>query len=107
MLRLLRLHAAHATELPFVWGNLGAVARDPMFVLGGRKLGAAVSERVRARWTNFAKHGTPTGLAGGPEWRPYDADARATLVVDKQDRVVDDLDAPVRRAWGDDVLSFL
>ncbi|GAB3225854.1 carboxylesterase/lipase family protein [Mycolicibacterium hippocampi] len=107
MLRLLRLHAAHATELPFVWGNLGAVRRDPMFALGGRKVGEAVSQRMRARWTGFATHGEPRGPAGEPAWRPYGADDRATLVIDKQDSVVDDLDADVRRAWGDDVLSFL
>lgn len=107
MLRILRLHAAHATELPFVWGNLGAVPRDPMFALGGRKLGAAVSERVRSRWANFAASGDPRGPIGEPVWRPYEADNRATLVIDKQDSVVDDLDADVRRAWGDDVLSFL
>ncbi len=107
MLRLLRLHAAHATELPFVWGNLGAVRRDPMFALGGRNSGAAVSQRVRSRWTNFATHGDPCGLDGEPTWRPYGADDRATLVIDAQDSVVDDLDAEVRRAWGDDVLSFL
>ncbi|MCV7151997.1 carboxylesterase/lipase family protein [Mycolicibacterium pyrenivorans] len=107
MLRLLRLHAAHATELPFVWGNLGAVRKDPMFALGGRKVGAAVSQRVRTRWTSFAAHGEPRGQAGEPTWRPYGADDRATMVIDKQDSVVDDLDADVRRAWGDDVLSFL
>lgn len=107
MLRILRLHAAHATELPFVWGNLGAVPKDPMFALGGRKVGEAVSRRVRARWTNFAAQGEPTGLDGEPEWGRYDTQDRATLVIDKQDSVVDDLDADVRRAWGDDVLSFL
>jgi len=107
MLRVLRLHAAHATELPFVWGNLGAIPRDPMFALGGRKLGAAVSQRVRSRWTNFAKRGDPAGLSGEPTWRPYDAEDRPTLVIDKKDSVVDDIDAEVRRAWGDEVLSFL
>jgi len=56
---------------------------------------------------SFAAHGAPTGPAGEPVWRPYGADDRATLVIDKQDTVVDDLDADVRRAWGDDVLSFL
>jgi para-nitrobenzyl esterase len=107
MLRVLRLHAAHATELPFVWGNLGAVRKDPMFALGGRRVGEAVSQRVRARWTNFATNNQPSAPGGEPQWRPYAADDRATLVIDQQDTVVDDLDAHVRRAWGDDVLSFL
>jgi para-nitrobenzyl esterase len=107
MLRAIRLHAAHATELPYVWGNLVAGRKDPTFALGGLKAGKAVSERLRTRWTNFARHGDPSGLPGEPGWRPYDADDRATLVIDKQERVVDDLDSQVRRAWGDDVLSFL
>ncbi|MBX7435295.1 carboxylesterase/lipase family protein [Mycobacterium sp. Y57] len=106
VLRLMRLHAAHATELPYVWGNLVAGRKDPTFALGGRKAGQAVSERLRTRWVNFAAHGTPTGGAGDPEWHPYDAERRPTLVIDKEDSVVDDLDAEVRRAWGDDVLSF-
>ncbi|KWX56616.1 carboxylesterase/lipase family protein [Mycobacterium sp. NAZ190054] len=107
LLRLVRLHAAHATELPFVWGNLMAGRKDPTFALGGRKAGTAVSERMRARWVNFAATGKPDAPGGAPAWRPYGADDRATLVIDKQDTVVDDLDAGVRRAWGDDVLSFL
>lgn len=106
LLRLVRLHAAHATELPYVWGNLGGGRKDPTFALGGLKTGRAVSERMRARWTNFAKTGQPDGPAGEPRWRRYDTDGRPTLVIDRQDSVVDDLDAQVRRAWGDDVLSF-
>ncbi|MDG4666945.1 carboxylesterase/lipase family protein [Mycobacterium sp. 236(2023)] len=107
LLRAVRLHAAHATELPFVWGNLGSGRKDPTFALGGRKAGTAVSKRMQTRWVNFARHGEPSGPAGEPQWRPYGADDRPTLVIDKQDSVVDDLDADVRRAWGDDVLSFL
>lgn len=107
LLRLVRLHAAHATELPYVWGNLGAGRKDPTFALGGRKEGTAVSERMRARWVNFAANGTPDAPGDEQSWRPYTAQDRATLVIDTQDTVVDDLDAHVRRAWGDDVLSFL
>ncbi|MGE2835873.1 carboxylesterase/lipase family protein [Mycobacterium sp. SMC-4] len=106
LLRAVRLHAAHATELPYVWGNLKAGRKDPTFALGGLKAGKEVSRRLRARWTAFARTGEPAGPTGEPQWRPYDADDRPTLVIDKCDRVVDDLDAPVRRAWGDDVLSF-
>ena len=66
-----------------------------------------MSERMRSRWVNFARHGEPSGSAGDPEWPAYVPDDRATLVIDKQDSVIDDLDADVRSAWGDDVLSFL
>jgi para-nitrobenzyl esterase len=106
MLRLLRLGAAHATELPYVWGNLVAGPRDPTFKLGGLKAGKALSDRVRARWLKFAADGDPSGPLGEPLWRPYRADDRATLLIDKQDRVVDDLDRDVRTTWGNEVLSF-
>ena len=106
MLKMLRLGGAHATELPYVWGNLKAGPKDPTFALGGLKAGAEVSTRMRSRWLNFAAHGEPRGPAGQPEWRPYSAPDRATLVIDKADAVVDDLDGPIRTAWGDDVLSF-
>jgi para-nitrobenzyl esterase len=106
MLRLLRLGAAHATELPYVWGNLVAGPKDPTFKLGGLKAGTALSARIRARWLNFAATGEPTGLPGEPRWRKYCGADRATLLLDKRDAVVDDPDLLLREAWGDDVLSF-
>ena len=77
MLKLLRIAAAHATELPFVWGNLVTGPKDPTFKLGGLKTGAAVSERIRARWLNFAIQAKPAGLPGEPEWPPYQESDRA------------------------------
>lgn len=106
MLRLLRLGAAHATELPYVWGNLVAGPKDPTFRLGGLRSGTAVSQRIRTRWLNFAARGEPIGAPGEPRWRPYRDDDRATLLIDKSDTVVDDADRSQRAAWGDDVLSF-
>jgi para-nitrobenzyl esterase len=35
MLKLLRIAAAHATELPFVWGNLVTGPKDPTFSWAG------------------------------------------------------------------------
>lgn len=102
MLRLLGLGAAHATELPYVWGNLVAGPKDPTFKLGGLKAGRAVSARMRRRWLNFAVDGSPDD----PRWRPYRAGDRATLIIDTVDEVVDDLDRDLRLAWGDQVLSF-
>ncbi|MGO4446761.1 carboxylesterase/lipase family protein [Mycobacterium sp. 2YAF39] len=106
MLRMLRLGAAHATELPYVWGNLVAGPKDPTFKLGGLKAGKAVSARLRARWLNFAVDAAPSALAGDPKWRPYRKEDRATLVIGAADQVVDDLDRDLRLAWGDEVLSF-
>jgi para-nitrobenzyl esterase len=106
MLRLLRLGGAHATELPFVWGNLVAGPKDPTFRLGGMKTGKVVSARIQARWRNFATQGKPLGLDGEPEWLPYQEADRACLVIDRQDTVVNDVDLHIRSAWGSEVLSF-
>jgi para-nitrobenzyl esterase len=103
--KLLLVSAAHATELPYVWGNLGA-PRDPTLKLGGAKTAKAVSKRVRTRWINFATHGKPAGPAGEPNWAPYRRADRACLIIDKRDRVVRNLDAHIRAAWGSKVVSF-
>jgi para-nitrobenzyl esterase len=105
VLRLIRLGAAHATELPYVWGNLTMGPKDPTFKLGGLAAGSALSERMRARWTRFAVDGVPDA-PGAPHWPAYRDGQRATLLVDKADRVVDDVDRAVRQAWGTEVLSF-
>ena len=105
MLKLLLIRAAHATELPYVWGNLGA-PKDPTLKLGGAKTAKAVSKRMRTRWINFAARFTPAGPAGEPEWRPYrDAD-RACLLIDGRDTVVDDIDAHIEATWGSEMVSF-
>jgi para-nitrobenzyl esterase len=104
--KLIRLGAAHATELIYVWGNLVSGTRDVTFKLGGLKTGEALSHRMRTRWTNFAATAAPTGPEGEPHWAPYTTDGRATLVIDREDELVGDLDRHVRLAWGDQVLSF-
>ncbi|BAJ75459.1 carboxylesterase type B [Microbacterium testaceum StLB037] len=98
-LRLVRLGATHGSELVYVWGNLDGGPKDLTFRLGGRRTGEELSRRMQERWSAFA-HG------GDPGWPEYSSDSRATLVIDRHDRVVDDLDADLRRAWGDEVLSF-
>ncbi|HET7073832.1 MAG TPA: carboxylesterase/lipase family protein [Mycobacterium sp.] len=103
--KLLLTGPAHATELPYVWGNLGA-PRDPTLKLGGAKTAKAVSKRVRTRWVNFAAQGKPAGPAGEPDWAPYRGVDRASLIIDKRDRVVRDVDGHIRAAWGSEVVSF-
>jgi para-nitrobenzyl esterase len=105
LLKLLMVGAAHATELPFVWGNLGA-PKDPTLKLGGTKAAKAVSKRVRTRWINFAAHATPAGPAGAPEWTPYAQTDRSCLVIGRSDAVAHDIDADIRAAWGSDMVSF-
>jgi para-nitrobenzyl esterase len=105
LLKLLLVNAAHATELPYVWGNLGG-PKDPTLKLGGAKTAEAVSARVRTRWINFAVRANPEGPPGEPGWEPYRAGDRACLIIDKRDSVVRDVDADIRAAWGSEMVSF-
>ncbi|MDR6971314.1 carboxylesterase/lipase family protein [Leifsonia shinshuensis] len=101
LLRLSGIGAAHATDLPYVWGEFGGLPRDPSFWLGGRRSADEVSRRMRARWASFAHGGAP-----GEGWPPYDAEQRATLLIDSEERVVPDLDGALRAGWGEQILSF-
>jgi para-nitrobenzyl esterase len=105
LLKLLLVRAAHATELPYVWGNLGG-PKDPTLRLGGAKTAKAVSGRVRTRWINFATQAKPAGPAGEPDWTPYQGTDRACLIIDRRDAIVHDVDAHIRAAWGSEVVSF-
>ena len=105
LMKLLLVGAAHATELPYVWGTLGA-PKDVTLKLGGTKTAVAVSKRIRTRWVNFATHAKPIGAPGEPEWTPYQEADRACLIIDRTDRVVHDADDRIRQAWGSDAVHF-
>jgi para-nitrobenzyl esterase len=105
LLKLFLVRAAHATELPYVWGNLGG-PKDPSLKLGGGKTARAISRRVRTRWITFAAQGKPQGPAGEPDWTAYQQADRACLIIDRHDDVVHDLDARIQTAWGAEVVSF-
>jgi len=105
IMKLLLVGAAHATELPYVWGTLGA-PKDVTLKLGGAKPAKALSKRIRTRWTNFAATAKPAGPVGEPDWTPYQEADRACLVMDRTDRLVYDADARIRAAWGTDILHF-
>ncbi|MEN2740587.1 carboxylesterase/lipase family protein [Microbacterium sp. X-17] len=102
--RLLGLGATHGAELPYVWGNLDARPKDPTFRLGGRRAGERLSERMLSRWTAFARGEAPDA-ADAVAWPQYGPDARASLVIDHDDRVAD-VDEALRSGWGDVVLAF-
>jgi para-nitrobenzyl esterase len=63
------LHAFHASELPYVFGN---VARTPEFwpKLPDSKMERNLSDAMMGYWVSFARDGKPDA-AGWPAWRPY------------------------------------
>lgn len=103
MLKVLKIGATHGTELPYVFGNITHSVKDITYKLGGLGIARHVSDRMQARWLAFAK---ASESSQDPSWPAYDTDRRATLVVDKQDSVVDDLDCAIREAWGEKVIAF-
>ncbi|MFZ4893152.1 carboxylesterase/lipase family protein [Plantibacter sp. Mn2098] len=107
MLKALRIGATHATELPYVWGNLAHGAKDITYKLGGRRTAERVSANMQHRWLAFAQGDDPVGLADAPVWERYTADARVSLVIDTTESAVADLDGELREAWGDHVLAFV
>ena len=66
--------AAHGSEVPYVFGNLGGAANAPKYDATDRQVSAA----MQGYWTNFAKTGDPNG-GGLPRWPKFDAAGRAYL----------------------------
>lgn len=63
------LHAFHASELPYVFGNLSRTPaswpKPP-----DSEMERNLSEAMMGYWVSFARHGKPDA-AGRPVWRPY------------------------------------
>ena len=58
-----------------------------------------VAERTQARWAAFAHEGQA-------DWPAYEHGRRSTLLIDRTDVVVEDLDRAMRTVWGEDVVGF-
>ena len=70
--------AAHAIELPFVFGHLTGQGTAE---LAGTDLPATLARRVQAAWAAFATTGNPS-VAGETPWPLYREDERKTLIID-------------------------
>jgi para-nitrobenzyl esterase len=80
-----RLLSPHALEIAFVFDN---TERSSRFTGGGPRA-AALAAKLSAAWIEFATTGTPAA-EGLPAWTPYDAERRATLVINDESAMVDD-----------------
>jgi para-nitrobenzyl esterase len=92
-----RLGAAHALELPFVWNRLD-LPTSP--ILLGNDVAALqpLATAIHTTWANFIRTGDPNG-GGLPSWPRYHAERRATLLIDRECRVVDDPGGAARALW--------
>ncbi|HTR35859.1 MAG TPA: carboxylesterase family protein [Bryobacteraceae bacterium] len=89
-----RLKSPHTVELPFVFDNVQVA---PGLTGGASPEAVALAARVSEAWISFAASGDPnTKKSGLPEWPPYDATRRATMLFNNVSKVVDDPGAQER-----------
>ncbi len=88
--------AAHAMELPFVFGGIDAL--DVIAFTGRAPYRAALMEHMQEAWIRFARTGDP-GVPGAGSWPRYELVKRATMELGPAMGVVDDPYAEQRRAW--------
>jgi para-nitrobenzyl esterase len=80
-----KLMSPHALEISFAFDNTELSSR----FTGGGARPAALAAKVSSAWIAFATAGVPKA-DGLPEWTPYDALRRATLVINDENTMVDD-----------------
>jgi len=90
------LGACHALELPFVFGTLNAPTMD-RFAGSGPEVDA-LSRSMMAAWLAFAHTGDPNCEAL-PQWEPYCAESRATLIFDRTLEAREAPEEAERLAW--------
>ena len=92
--RIAGLGAAHAIELPFVFGNLTGKGAE---ALTGPNPPIELSRRIQASWTAFALTGNPSA-SGETPWPRYTSETRATMLLTEGPwRVVNDPKGDARR----------
>jgi para-nitrobenzyl esterase len=91
------LGAAHALELPFVFGTLA----DPGFgtLLGGASdVTTALSDRMQDAWLAFARTGNPS-TESLPAWPRYEPGNRSTMLLSSEPRVENAPEEATRALW--------
>lgn len=86
--------AHHGLDVPFVFDN---AVTTPHLVGSGRDA-VTLASRMSDTWVAFARDGRPRA-AGLPDWLPYELSRRATMIFDRQPRVVDDPRGRERRLF--------
>lgn len=90
--------AAHAMELPFVFGNIDAL--DAIAFTGRAPYRQALMEYMQDAWIQFARTGNPS-VTGTTPWPQYEPAQRATMELGPVIRVLSDPYPEQRKAWAD------
>jgi para-nitrobenzyl esterase len=88
--------AAHGGDIPFAMANYQVSG-----MAGDRPENAAMAKIMSDTWVHFAETGNPNNPAI-PEWKPYAAQERATMILDVPPRTENDPRAEVRALLMDD-----
>jgi para-nitrobenzyl esterase len=83
----------HTMDLPFVFDNL-EVAKE---MIGEGEQQRTLRDRMVGAWIEFARSGKPSHT-GMPEWMPFDAQARSTMILDNECRLLKDPEQAPRTA---------
>ncbi|MEV0114985.1 carboxylesterase family protein [Streptomyces sp. NPDC050844] len=95
------LGAAHAVEVPFLFGRTYLPElRGAHGLLGPGPVPADLAERLRAAWVRFAR-------TGDPGWDAYDTERRTTMRIGEQWVTLPDPRGAERRAWSPSSASAL
>jgi para-nitrobenzyl esterase len=80
-----RLKSPHTMEIPFAFDNVKISAR----MTGGGADAMALADKVSDAWIAFARTGDPN-TPKLPPWPAYDANDRATMLINNTSKVVND-----------------
>jgi para-nitrobenzyl esterase len=88
-----KLRSMHGMELPFVFDHVNDIA----FMTGDGADRQTLADRMSRAWVAFARNGNPSH-SGLPTWPAFSPATRATMVFDRECRVVNDPHSEERRA---------
>lgn len=89
------LGSPHGVDIPFPFDTIDVGGWDSF--VDDPSAAHDLARVIQTLWAQFARTGTPSTDA--IDWAPFDPDRRATLILDREIRSVDDPHEPVRRAW--------
>ncbi|MGA2591674.1 MAG: carboxylesterase/lipase family protein [Bryobacteraceae bacterium] len=82
----------HTLDIPLMFDNVDKAR----VLVGPGPEPEALARQMSDAWLAFARNGNPNA-ASIPEWPPYTAERRATMLFDVKSRVADDPNAEVRK----------